>query len=233
MKTIERISITDSVVDSIRQLIQSGSYEVGQKLPTESTLCASLGVSRTSVREASRVLQAQGFVKLVPGKGAFVANLNPVSPEESNWLSADNARFHDYMDVRHAIELLAVRRSVERASSEQICELELIHQDFIKANEHHDSLRLIELDELFHEKIVEFTENPLLLTINKQLTDCFRVYRNRSFTNNAMYTNAELPHSRILLCFHTKNPDQAATEMSRHLEQTALDMNELYMLKHI
>ena len=58
MKEIQRISITDAVVENMKELIESGEYEAGQKLPTEAKLCEMLKVSRTSVREAFRVLQA-------------------------------------------------------------------------------------------------------------------------------------------------------------------------------
>ena len=50
IKAITRVSITDSVVDRIREMIESGAYEVGEKLPTEAKLCEMLSVSRTSVR---------------------------------------------------------------------------------------------------------------------------------------------------------------------------------------
>ena len=60
MKEIRRISVTDTVVERIQELIDSGEYEPGQKLPTESNLCENLKVSRTSVREAMRMLQALG-----------------------------------------------------------------------------------------------------------------------------------------------------------------------------
>ena len=114
IKAITRVSITDSVVDRIREMIESGAYEVGEKLPTEAKLCEMLSVSRTSVREATRVLQTLGYVTLVPGKGAFVADLKPSDGEEENWFDVENVQFYDFMEVRMAIETLAVRLSVER-----------------------------------------------------------------------------------------------------------------------
>ena len=71
MKEIQRMSITDSVVATIKDMILSGEYKENEKLPAEMSLCQSLKVSRTSVREALRVLQALGFVEMRPGKGAF------------------------------------------------------------------------------------------------------------------------------------------------------------------
>ena len=83
MKEIQRISITDAVVDNIKEMIEAEEYKVGEKLPAEAKLCEMFKVSRTSVREALRVLQALGYVENKPGKGAFVAaNCSPYSREE-------------------------------------------------------------------------------------------------------------------------------------------------------
>ncbi|QNL43643.1 FadR family transcriptional regulator [Oscillibacter hominis] len=227
MKEIHRISITDAVVDSIKEIIESGEYAIGEKLPTETSLCDMLKVSRTSVREAIRVLQALGYVDLKPGKGAFVANYN-AAPHTDNWYDVEDAKFYDFMEVRMAIETLSVRLSVERASLRQVHELEEIHQSFLEANESKDLVRLIMLDELFHTKIISFTRNQLLININKQLLECFRIYRGDSFTNKDVYVNAVEPHERILLCFQTKNSAQAVQEMRSHLEITSQDMEAIH-----
>jgi len=227
MKEIRRISITDAAVDSIKELIESGQYQIGEKLPTEASLCQSLKISRTSVRESMRVLQALGYVNLLPGKGAFVASYTPVSHSE-NWYDVADVQFHDFMEVRMAIETLSVRLSVERASAKQVSELEQIHQSFLEANQKKDLVRMIMLDELFHTKIISYTRNQLLININKQLLGSFRVYRGDSFTNEDVYTNAIEPHSRILFCFQTKNASLAVKEMRNHLEVTSRDMELIH-----
>ena len=227
MKEIRRISITDAVVESIKEMIESGECRIGEKMPTESSLCAMLNVSRTSVREAIRVLQALGYVDLRPGKGAFVADYTAVTHQD-NWYDVEDAKFYDFMEVRMAIETLSVRLSVERASDKQIRELEEVHQSFLEANESKDLVRMIMLDELFHTKIVSFTRNQLLININKQLLESFRVYRGDSFTNKGVYVNALEPHERILVCFQTKNAVQAVEEMQNHLDITARDMAEIH-----
>ena len=227
MKEIQRISVTDAIVDRIREMIEAGSYAPGEKLPTESQFCESLKVSRTSVREAFRVLQTLGFVEIKPGKGAFVASTRARLPE-SNWYDVDGAEFYDFMQVRVAIESLSVRVAVERATEKQIGELSEIHQAFTDATERQDMARMIMLDELFHSKIISITRNQLLININQQLLESFRIYRGSSFTNKDVYRNAVEPHARILSCFKTRNPDGAVQEITRHLEITAQDMELIH-----
>ena len=226
MREIQRISITDAVVDSIKEMIQTQEYKEGEKLPVEAKLCEMLGVSRTSVREAIRVLQALGYVENRPGKGAFVASSH--RKEITPWYDVENPQFTDFMEVRMAIETLAVRLAVERASQKDIREIEQVQTSFVQANENKDKIRLIMLDELFHTKIMEFTRNQLLVNINAQLLEAFRVYRSESFTDENVYNNAIEPHARILECFKKHDSKQAVEEMRRHLNITTNDMEQIH-----
>ena len=218
MKAIQRMSITDSVVADIKEMIMSGEYKIGEKLPTEMKLCDQMSVSRTCVREAIRVLQAIGYVEIRPGKGAFVANYQKSTDNSSLWYDVEGVKFYDFMEVRMAIETLSVRLAVERATDKQIRELREIHTSFVEATEKRDMLKMIMLDELFHTKIITFTNNQLLININKQLLERFRIYRGDSFTNKMVYKNAVEPHERILLCF----------EMRKHLNITTQDMELIH-----
>lgn len=226
MREIQRISITDAVVDSIREMIETEEYKVGEKLPAEARLCEMLKVSRTSVREAIRVLQALGYVENRPGKGAFVAANH--KDDTTPWYDVENPQFTDFMDIRMAMETFAVRVAVERASEKDIRKLEEIHQSFVEANENRDMVRMIMLDELFHTTIVGITKNQPLVNINKQLLDAFRVYRSESFTNADVYKNAIEPHEAILACFKEHDAKRAVKEMRNHLDITTSDMEQIH-----
>lgn len=226
MKEIQRISITDAVVDSIREMIESEEYKVGEKLPAEARLCEMLGVSRTSVREAIRVLQALGYVENKPGKGAFVAANHKT--ETTPWYDVENPQFTDFMDIRMAMETFAVRVAVKRATDKDVKKLEEIHQSFVEANEKRDMIRMIMLDELFHTTIVGITKNQLLVNINRQLLEAFRTYRSESFTNEEVYKNAIEPHAALLECFKERDYHRAVQEMRNHLNITTSDMEKIH-----
>ena len=225
MREIQRISIADAVAENIKNLICSGKYQVGQKLPTESKLCEELKVSRTSVREAFRLLQAQGYVELRPGKGAFVADF--LTGQQVNWFELDDAKYKDYMEVRVAIETLAVRLAVDRATQEQIQDLQSVHESFLAASRVHDASRMVILDERFHSLILECSQNPLLRKINSDLLDVFRPYRRANFSDATQYSHADAAHGRILECFLNRNPDMAELQMREHLTITAEDFDRI------
>lgn len=226
MREIQRISITDAVVDSIKEMIETEEYKVGEKLPAEAKMCEMLGVSRTSVREAIRVLQALGYVESRPGKGAFVAANH--KEETTLWYDVENPQFSDFMEVRMAVETLAVRLAVERAREKDIKKLAEVHKSFLEANEKKEMTRLIMLDELFHTTIFSITKNQLLININAQLLEAFRKYRSESFMNEDVYRNAIDPHTRILECFRERNAAQAVEEMRIHLDITMSDMEQIH-----
>lgn len=225
MKEIQRISITDAVAESIKDLICSGKFQIGEKLPTESKLCEEMKVSRTSVREAFRLLQAQGYVEIRPGRGAFVADFQ--TNQQVNWFEVDDAKYKDYMEVRIAIEILAVRLSVERATDEQVQELKDVHDSFLAASAVHDAARMVILDERFHSQIIEYTQNPLLKKINHDLLDVFRPYRRANFSDPEDYKHADQAHERILACFINRDPDLAEHRMREHLSITAEDFDRI------
>ena len=87
MEPVKRVPLVHQVEDQIEKLIKEEAYAPGTKLPTEMELCQALGVSRGTIREAFRYLQAKGVVELITGKGAFVAaQRNLENPEALIWL---------------------------------------------------------------------------------------------------------------------------------------------------
>ncbi len=225
MKEIQRVSVTDAVAENIKNIICTGEFPIGAKLPTETKLCEELKVSRTSVREAFRLLQAQGYVEILPGRGAFVADFQ--TGNQINWFQIDDAKYKDYMEVRIAIEILAVHLAVERATDEQIKELESVHNSFLEVSKVHDASKMVILDERFHSLIIEYTQNPLLKKINHDLLDVFRPYRRANFSDPVDYRHADSAHEKILNCFKKHDPEMAELCMKEHLSITAEDFDRI------
>ena len=74
LRKIGKVSVTDLVVEELRRSIKSGNYKVGDKLQTEGEICRQLGVSRSTVREALRILQTTGMIVIHHGRGAFISS---------------------------------------------------------------------------------------------------------------------------------------------------------------
>jgi GntR family transcriptional regulator, transcriptional repressor for pyruvate dehydrogenase complex len=147
------------VVDRIAADIRQGRLEPGARLPTEQEMIASMGVSRTVVREAIAALRAQGLVTTRQGVGAFVADgaLRPPFRLETEGLRSIAEAVH-VMELRMGVEVEAAGLAAERAQPAQIDAIAAALDGIDRAIAR-DELGVSE-DFAFHRGIAEATGNP-------------------------------------------------------------------------
>ncbi|MGH8926224.1 MAG: GntR family transcriptional regulator [Acidimicrobiia bacterium] len=145
-------SLRDRVVNAIRVGIIQGSLRPGQKIP-EQELATQLGVSRTPIREAIRILEQQGLVESRPKNGTYIAEVD----------------FRDVVNgllVRTSLEQLAVTQildAMEPAAWEELCDqLDSIVDRMDEAVGRGDPVAAAEHDIKFHTTLIEATENRYL-----------------------------------------------------------------------
>jgi len=225
---IEKIPLTDEVVKRIRDLINAGEYVVGDKLPTEMDLRSQLGVGRSTIREAFRVLQAIGLIEIKNGKGAYVKSHTDDTFETiKKWFVEKNAELSELMEVRMAIEPIAAKLAIQRGTPQQIEVIRQIHESFKQAVEKKDVIELATLDESFHEAIVEASNNSLLIKMGLLIADAFVEYRTRSFAVRENVKNALGPHEEIINAILEKDVESAIHGIQRHLEVSLEDMKKV------
>lgn len=226
MIRIAKVSVIEQVIKQLEELITSGEYEVGDKLPAEMELCRELGVSRSTMREAYRMLNAYGMVEIKPGRGAFVRQLHRHTDQDAvrAWFIENEAHLFELMEVRMAVEPIAVKLAIKRASDCQVREIVAIHQRFLDSAERIDALELAALDEAFHTAIVEASNNRLLVKINRLINDEFKEYRTRAFSVRENVTHALKPHSDITEAILEKETARAMDAMINHL---AISMEDI------
>ncbi len=225
MDPIRKIPITDQVVEKIRTSIMDGKFQEGEKLPSEQSLCSSLNVSRSTVREAFRVLQTMGFVELKPGRGAFVhSSTGNAATDIKDWFRVNAPKLTEFIEVRKAIETLAIKIAVERGTEEEYEKLIAINDKFNEAVEKDDAKAMAYLDEAFHNEIVDMSHNSLLVSINGVVAQAFKNYRNVSFQVRHNALNAITPHHNILEALRARDSKKAVHSIESHLEQAREDM---------
>lgn len=112
MVTIQKKSAAQLVLETLRTYFQKDSVQVGDRFPTEKELCTSLGVGRGTVREAVKVLVAEGFLEIRPGLGTFVKSKTPAPTDSlSNWFLTNEMELQDLIVVRSTLEPLAAKPS--------------------------------------------------------------------------------------------------------------------------
>ena len=224
---LNRKGISEQVADSIKLRIQKGEYKVGDKIPGERDMGMELSVSRNTVREAYKILEAYGYLTVKHGTGVFVA-----SPEhqiqkmtEAFFISSDHIK--DFFAVRKILEEWTVKWSIENSSSDQFKDLELI------VNEANEILtgeinysRLAELDHKFHMTIANNSKNEVLIRIMNYLIDLLSESRNKSIQIPGRAKQSVQEHAKILQAMKQKNIALAQQSIKSHLDSVEHSINK-------
>ncbi len=193
--------LRELVFDSLRKAIIIGKLKPGERL-MEIQLAEEMGVSRTPVREAIRKLELEGFVVMVPRKGAYVAG---VSVKD----------IADVFEVRSALEGLAASLAAERITEEEMEELEkVIH--LISGEE--DLLTVFKKDSEFHELIYKASRNQRLTQIITNLSEQINRFRLTSLSIPGRLKIAVDEHKKITEAISGRNADLASALASEHME---------------
>ena len=225
IKEIKRLTIVQQVVEGLREYIMSGELQVGDKLPTERELCQQFGVGRGTVREAVCTLQALGFVEMIPGKGSYVASKEESSDKEiTRWFAENEVEVMDVIQVRSVIEPLAIKLAMKHATDQDREALREIHQQTLKAVDSGDFIKLGQYDESFHAHIIECSQNKMLISINKQISDFLKNFRGKTFRIPNNVQNIVPAHTSILNAFLEGDTEKAGKCMAAHMEQIMVDL---------
>lgn len=147
--------LRDQVRDELRERIADGRLAPGVKM-IERELADQLGVSRVPIREALRVLEAEGFVQVVPRRGVIVRQHSRIDIEE-------------LFDVREALEVLACRAAATRASVTEMALVRRTLTDGVRALNRGDREAALRSNEAFHDAVVGLAHNNLLAALLEPL----------------------------------------------------------------
>lgn len=171
---------SDHIAEQISQAVYSGQLSVGDKLPNERELGQLFGVSRSTLREAIRILEAEGMVAVQRGTtgGTFVS-----APEASKagFGLAALIRFHeatpeDFAEIRYSFESESAGLAARRATDQQIAELgEIVEAAAAVARDSEsDWAQFVDWDLAFHQKLAEATGNSIRVAIMLAVHHAFR-----------------------------------------------------------
>ena len=203
MRKINPKAIHEDVATQIRTMIRDGVLAKGQKID-ERHLYESMGVSRTPVREALRILNAEGLVALVPNKGAYVSD----PPIEV---------IQNLFEVISVLEGTSARLATQRMSDKDFSKIESLHKDL----EHYYSVRdhkaYLQRNHVLHELIEDITDNKVLKQVIDGLRQQILLYRYRQLYEKYRFDQSIQEHRDLLEAFRQRDARLAETTMKRHL----------------
>lgn len=172
------------VVEQLRRQILSGELPEGAHLPSEEDLTARLGVARTTLREALRVLESQGLIAIRRGRGGGPVvthpSLEPVSIALTTSLGLQGATVRDLDDARRMIETRIAGQLARQHSEEDIAALQAAIDQAAGAAEREDAHAFGLAAAAVHEALVERSGNCTLTTLSALLSQMVRAYYTRN-----------------------------------------------------
>ena len=202
------LPLRDVVFNTLREAILKGELQPGERL-MELQLAAKLGVSRTPIREAIRMLEQEGLAVTIPRRGAEVAKMTEKD-------------MNDVLQVREALDELAVSIACELITEEELEKLSEAVKNFEEAIGTKDIKQIAEKDIAFHDIIHQASRNPKLVTILNNLREQIYRYRIQYLKDEKNYPNLLDEHREILEALMKKDKALVTDIMRKHVVNQAV-----------
>ena len=196
----EYLPLRDVVFNTLRRAILRGELKPGERL-MEIQLANKLGVSRTPIREAIRKLELEGLVLMIPRKGAEVTEKN----------------LRDVLEVRCALEELAVQLACDRINQEEIHELHAAAARFEQMFDSDDITSIAQADEAFHDVIFQATDNERLIQLLNNLREQMYRYRIEYLKKKECYPQLIAEHEAIMQAIEGHDKAMATQITGQHI----------------
>lgn len=207
------LPLRDVVFNTLREAILKGELKPGERL-MEMQLASRMGVSRTPIREAIRMLEQEGLAVTVPRKGAEVARMTEKDME-------------DVLEIREALDELAARIVLAKINNEQMEALKEAREKFAESTKSGNIKQIAEMDVKFHDVIYEATGNPKLVNMLNNLREQLYRYRIEYLKDPANYPILIQEHDAIVEGLDTGNEELLMRAMHEHVVNQAVAVKEI------
>lgn len=207
------LPLRDVVFNTLREAILRGDLVPGERL-MELQLAAKLGVSRTPIREAIRMLEQEGLAITIPRKGAIVAGMTEKDMQ-------------DVLEIREALEELSVQVACDKITAEEIAKLHRNMKNFEQSLKSGDLKQMAQADVEFHDVIYQATDNPKLINMLNNLREQMYRYRVEYLKNPQNHEQLLLEHEAIYKGIVKKDKHAVTNMIRKHIS------NQVDVVKHM
>lgn len=220
---IKKESLYKLVADRLEQMILENQMEEGERLPSEPELAESFGVSRNVLREALKVLNERNLIIQKNGDGTFIAKPDSknVTAVLNRIVLTNNIGYSDIYEMRLILEPPVCLKIAETISGDTIAELRELIQAMRESD--NDVKQRSEYDLMFHHKIIDQADNPLLSCVYDAVLDLFRPIIEKGLSNDwSGHMDGIIWHTRIVDALEKHEGENAALFMRQHLEKSEI-----------
>ena len=220
--------ISEVIIRQIRQLIHSGQLATGARLPSERDLCIRFGVSRVTVREALRVLEASGLVEIRVGAqgGTFVKTPTGEHVREgiTDLLALSGLSPIEVTEARQLIDLGIMPLACERATAKDIADLFALCEEAEQAFERNEYS--IELSTSFHTRLAQATHNGAIFMLVQSFRESVLMSLERAHEGAPMGREGLSEHRALVEAVRDRDPERAQQIMVTHLHRSLVRVSE-------
>ena len=209
---MEKQPLSDVISEALKKDILSGVLKPGERL-MEIQYAEKLGVSRTPFREAIRKLELEGLVTVLPRRGAHVTVLSEKD-------------IRDVLDIRRALDMLAVELFIENKDAEDVEELKKIEAEFEKATAKGNVEKQVETDVKFHEYIYSKSGNEMLMTLYNGFRDKLYRYRSLYLNEEGFSLLVSREHSKLIESIEKGNSARSKQIAEKHIANQKKNLTE-------
>ena len=203
---IDRPTLHNVVVSRIRDMIIEGQLAVGVRIH-EGQLGVQLGVSRTPLREALKVLATEGLVELIPSRGAMVRKLTVKDAG-------------DMLDVLSSLEKLAGPMTCRNASDEQIRGVRRLHDEMLTFYAARDRLNYFKRNQQIHSALISLSGNESLTLVHDILQSRMKRIRFIGDKKAESWSSAVVEHEEMIAALEARDGERLSSAMADHLAQS-------------
>jgi DNA-binding GntR family transcriptional regulator len=200
----KHLTLREKIVENIRDAIVSGSLKAGSRV-SEPELAERYGISRTPIREAFRQLESEGYLTVIPRRGAVVVEFSPKDVEE-------------FYAIKSIMEGYAARRACEKLSKKELDRLQAINAKLSELARIGDIKHFFKIHSDFHELFIKAADNEKLHELIAGLVTKFQRLRFASLSLPGRMEVSVQEHEKIIDAFREKNADLAETLVRQNAE---------------
>lgn len=211
-----RMSLVEQVASQIEQLIESGHWPVGEKIPPEMELMEKFDVSRNTLREAIRALVHAGLLETKQGSGTIVRSASSLGAALKRHVK--KSALLETLDVRLALEKQAAQLAAEHRTKADLKKLETYIQQCRQAAEKNDRDQFIASDTHFHQAIVLASDNQLLIDLYRPMMEIIYSFVQDLMTMDAPFKYEDELHLELLATIRVRDKAAAAKYVEDYME---------------
>lgn len=205
-RTIKRMSLHDEVVVAVRDMILDSTLKPGERI-AEVSLCEELGISRTPLREAIKVLASEGLIDLMPNQGAVVSPLTTEGVEA-------------LFEMMEALEVQIGALVAKRASDGEIRDIQSLHNEMVECHTGGRRGEYFALNQRIHRKLASATGNSYLAADYERYQGKIRRARYLANLSQSRWDESAQEHEEIMEALNERDGERLGAILREHSNRT-------------